>query len=690
MAARFNGTMLVGAVTIGLLSFHVFSTSARAQQPPAPKPVAPKPVAAKLNFDDVGPQVGEQLPALRLRNAKGDVQRLDDAWRGGPALLVTSSLTCPKSRSRWPELKALTDKYGEKLNVVIVYVIEAHPVGSVCPYKGVEDITPENERDGILRKQPTTLDERIELAQEFKRYLGVGTPIYIDNPQNQAWKALGAAPNLALLVDRAGLVVAREGWFEGAKMKVAIDKFLALPKIDKELPEVPEREREALYTALAKAGMEDRGERALLEDKDTTSLARVLTQVPAFANFVIGAEQGHRSETTALMEAIDRGNLAAAKLLLKHGADVQARTSSYDSALQLAAINGNLEAVQLLLEHKADPAFPRTGDSPVHVAALHGHRQVVEALLAAGAPSDFFVEIALGHRAAVQKALAADPSWALRADGASWMPLDYAAANGELAIATLLLAHGASVVEDARVSLEPPLHRAISRKDVAMVKLLLQHGSSPSTAVGHGGESSMWEPALHRVIAEGNLEMLKLLLAYKPHLEARNTYSQTALHEAAASDSAEMVAALIQAGADVNALQLGFSLPCGSGEEETPSNNTPLHYAAARGNPAIIKLLVQAGAKLAARNVYGHTPLMAMVQPPLYTGLDEDARVANATALLAAGANVNARDENGKTLLDLAQAQQASGDPFRTKHLPELIALLKKHGAQSGGSKPKK
>jgi hypothetical protein len=191
-----------------------------------PADVAADAEPAKPNFDKVGPQVGDQVPALSLHTAKGEVQRLSDAWQGGPALLVTSSLTCPKSRSRWPEVKAIAEKYGDKLNVVIVYVIEAHPVGSICPYKGVEDITPENERDGILRRQPDTLEDRLELAQEFKRYLRAGTLIYIDNMKNEAWKALGAAPNLALLVDKQGIVVARKGWFEGTAMQKVIDPFV--------------------------------------------------------------------------------------------------------------------------------------------------------------------------------------------------------------------------------------------------------------------------------------------------------------------------------------------------------------------------------------------------------------------------------------------------------------------------------
>ena len=141
-------------------------------------------------------------------------------------MIVTSSFTCPKSRSRWPQLAAIEKRYGDKLNVAVVYVIEAHPVGSVCPYKGVEDVTPENRRDGILRQQPKTLEDRLDLALEFKRYLRIDAAIYVDPLDNRAWKAFGAAPNIAFLVDERGIVAARQGWFDGPALQKAIDAAL--------------------------------------------------------------------------------------------------------------------------------------------------------------------------------------------------------------------------------------------------------------------------------------------------------------------------------------------------------------------------------------------------------------------------------------------------------------------------------
>jgi ankyrin repeat protein len=646
------------------------------------------PPSAATKFDKVGPQVGDQLADLQMRSMKGEEQRLSDAWRGGPALLVTSSLTCPKSRSRWPELKAISEKYGDKLNVVIVYVIEAHPVGSICPYKGVEDVTPENERDGILRKQPVTLEDRLELAQEFKRYLRIGLPIYVDDVKNEAWKAVGAAPNLALLVDKNGVVAARAGWFEGKVLEKAIDAHLAVAK-KQEADDAPERltrqEEKANGRVLEKAGLEDYEFKSAFrpyDDKEAKELARMLKQTPALVKYVFPIQQGHAYETTTLMEAVEYRHLAAVELLLKHGADVKAQTTSYDSALQIAAQNGELEIVQILLKHGADPAFPRIGKSPVHEAALAGQAEVVQVLLTAKAPADLYSDVALGNLKDVEERLATDPSLALRPDGAGRMPMDYAAANGQLQVAKLLLKTGAPVVTAKRTDLEPPLHRAIARKHADMVALLLEAGSSPDTAVGHGGEYSEWTSALHLAISAGDVAIVKLLLSKKANLKARNTYSLTPLHVAAQNDRAAIVTLLIDAGADVNATQGGYSLPCGSGREETPPKNTPLHLASTNGHPETIKVLLKAGAKLEAQTVDGVTPLMAAVNAACYRSDDQDSLRKSVEALLKAGAKVNAQDNEGRTILDRALTAQNVSEAG--KGAAAIVALLREHGAKPG------
>jgi ankyrin repeat protein len=643
---------------------------------------------AKPNFDKVGPQVGDQLPDLKLRTIKGEPQRLGDAWRGGPALVVTSSFTCPKSRSRWPELKKIVDTYGEKLNVVIVYVIEAHPVGSVCPYKGVEEITPENQRDGILRHQPKTLEDRLDLAQEFKRYLRVDAPIYVDTINDQAWKAFGAAPNIAFLVDTDGIVAARQGWFDGEGMEKAIEKSLIKSpvaarherhwprmSVENEMKSEAELERTGLNIADISRGV------------TTSDLKRALKKNSRLANIVVPYVQVHARETTLLMEAVQHRNLAAAELLLSSGADVKVRTSSFDSALQLAAQIGQPEMLKLLIRHHSEVNFPPTGASPLHEALIAGHLDAARLLIEAGAKEDFWSNVGLGKLDSVRKVLAADPSWVSRPDGAGRMPLDYAAANSQLEMAKLQLNSGAPIVDDEFSHMQIPLHYAIARGNAPLVELLLNAGSSANTALRTRGEDPDTTPPLHMAISADNAEIVRILLAHKADPERRNTYSQTALHYAAEEGKPEISELLVKAGADVNALQLQFSLPCGSGEEETPAKNTPLHFAAARGNPATIKVLLDAGAKIDAVNVKGLTPLMSAIEPPLYTGINEKSRLKNMELLLSSGANVNARDANGLTVLDHAKSAQHAV-VYQVKE--DVIDLLRKHGAKTGEPKGKK
>ena len=678
----------------GVLQLGFFCASAAlawAQKEAPPPALAPKAAPALHKFDTTGPQVGDQVPDLRLQTLKGEVQRLSDAWRSGPALLVTSSLTCPKSRSRWPELKALVEKYDKQLNIVIVYVIEAHPVGSVCPYKDVEDVTPENERDGILRKQPKTAEERLQLAAEFQRLLRIETPIYVDNIKDEAWRGLGAAPNMALLVDKDGLVAARSGWFEGQQSAAAIDRYLAAHTKKQDAEENQEylktrEQAQQVFDQLKKAGHDVFSLHRVLGE-DAAENAKILKAVPALANAVGFASQGHPYEATMLMEAVKDRNLATVKLLLDHGADIKARTSSYESAFQIAAEQGDVELGKYLLERGADPKVPATGASPLHEAALHGHKDFVKLLLSSGVRHDLYSAIALGEVELVRSALQFDPSRALRPDGAYRMPLDYAAANGQLEIAKLLLASGAPVVRDKRVRIDPPLHRAIARDDLAMVELLLTAGSSPDVSVGWGGDGmSSARPALHAAVAEKNLKMVKLLLAHKADLKVRDTYSQTALHDAAERGEAEIAAALIAAGADVNAPQLGFSLPCGSGEEEIPTNTTPLHFAARSGNAATIKVLLDAGAKINAATKKGETPLMFAAASQRYAAKDES-RVAIVELLIAKGADLKLEDAEGRSVLDFAEKVDSARDDQKKKDHADMLALLQKHGAKPGTPK---
>lgn len=122
------------------------------------------------------------------------------------------------------------------------------------------------------------------------------------------------------------------------------------------------------------------------------------------------------SGRTALDYAASFDNLAMAKLLLGHGAHVDARDKLGNTALHYAAERGRLDFVRLLIANKATVDAPnRQGITPLMTAAAQGQPAAARILLAAGADprkQDFTGRDAFGWgvgKPAVMQALATKP-----------------------------------------------------------------------------------------------------------------------------------------------------------------------------------------------------------------------------------------------------------------------------------------
>ena len=95
----------------------------------------------------------------------------------------------------------------------------------------------------------------------------------------------------------------------------------------------------------------------------------------------------HANNDWALKYAAENGRIDVVKLLLEHGADVNAR-----DALKCAAENGRIDVVKLLLEHGAN--LHAKDEWALKVAIRYYHTEVVKLLLENGADvhkSDFFL-----------------------------------------------------------------------------------------------------------------------------------------------------------------------------------------------------------------------------------------------------------------------------------------------------------
>jgi len=151
-----------------------------------------------------GPKVGDVAPdfTLKTRDGKETVQ-LSKVVGKKPTVLLLGNFTCGPFRAFYPDVDAVSQRYKDQANFLMVYVREAHPTDG---WKMIS-----NERSGVAVKQPTTLDERTGVCDQFCKKLKPNMPVYVDELNDPVGRAYSGMPARLYVIDSQGKVAYKGG-----------------------------------------------------------------------------------------------------------------------------------------------------------------------------------------------------------------------------------------------------------------------------------------------------------------------------------------------------------------------------------------------------------------------------------------------------------------------------------------------
>jgi ankyrin repeat protein len=335
-------------------------------------------------------------------------------------------------------------------------------------------------------------------------------------------------------------------------------------------------------------------------------------------------------EWTVLFFAVGHGDTNMTRLLLDHGANVNAKAASGITPVHWAVLQNAKDTLKLLLERKPElNVRDRGGNTPLHYAVDAPHFELVAALLAAGADPNL-------------------PGWTQGGDQ-PWFPLMKAVVS----------------IEQSR-----PL----------ITQALLQHGADVNAKTTNG-----WT-ALHQAVQFNQNNQVELLVAAKADVNARGSLPKQTPTLADRNAGETPPGGTPSTGPRTIPVP-GFGIPGpmpmmpNSGLFAADQDVTPLHVAVANQSLELVKYLLAHGTDVNARDANGRTPLHFAVNRR-----DVDLM----RVLLEAKADPDARDSAGETVLAMAgkvpnqrvMYPLANRGSLTQDDGTAMIALLREHGVK--------
>ncbi len=254
--------------------------------------------------------------------------------------------------------------------------------------------------------------------------------------------------------------------------------------------------------------------------------------------------------------------------IIEHGADINFKDSQGKSVLYRAVHDGLLENVEFLLSAGADQTIVATidGITLIHKAAIKGHHCILDVLL--------------------EKSSAQLNS--LSKIGSS--PFHFAAMSGSTETMSCILKYGANADQRDHLNNSALHYAAMGENGAGAVEYLLERGFQHSEANDRG------DSPLHIAATCGDGSIIRALVHAGADINERSQELFTPLYLACRSKKKAAVEVLIKCDAEVNALS-------------TYNSETALHVCAKKDLPEEALLLINASAELQALDGRGFSPL---------------------------------------------------------------------------------